>query len=70
ETAFYRSTTADNNSFEQWQAEGSLDAAQRANRTWKKMLADYELPPIDEGIDETLREFITQKKAAVPDSNV
>ncbi len=34
------------------------------------MLADYELPPIDEGIDETLREFITQKKAAVPDSNV
>jgi trimethylamine--corrinoid protein Co-methyltransferase len=69
ETAFYRSTTADNNSYEQWQAEGSLDAAQRANRTWKKMLADYELPPIDEGIDEALREFITQKKAAVPDSN-
>jgi trimethylamine:corrinoid methyltransferase-like protein len=33
------------------------------------MLADYELPPIDEGIDEALREFITQKKAAVPDSN-
>ena len=70
ETAFYQSTTADNNSFEQWQVEGSLDAAQRANRTWKKMLADYELPPIDEGIDEALREFITQKKAAVPDSNV
>ncbi len=69
ETAFYRSTTADNNSYEQWQAEGSLDAAQRANRTWKKMLNDYELPPIDEGIDEALREFITQKKAAVPDSN-
>ena len=33
ETAFYRSTIADNNSFEQWQEDGSLDAAQRANRS-------------------------------------
>jgi len=33
ETAFYRSTTADNNSFEQLQSEGALDAAQRANNT-------------------------------------
>ena len=31
ESAFYRSPIADNNSFEQWQAEGSLDMAQRAN---------------------------------------
>ena len=29
--AFYRSTTADNNSYEQWSEEGGLDAAQRAN---------------------------------------
>ena len=42
ETAFYRSTIADNNSFEQWELEGSLDAAQRANAIWKKMLAEYE----------------------------
>ncbi len=31
ETAFYRSEIADNNSFEQWELEGSLDAAMRAN---------------------------------------
>ncbi len=31
ESAFYRSETADNNSFEQWQEDGGLDAAQRAN---------------------------------------
>ena len=31
ETAFYRSDVTDNNSFEQWQEDGSLDAAQRAN---------------------------------------
>ena len=68
ETAFYRSTIADNNSVEQWEAEGSLDAAQRANKIWKQMLADYEAPAIDPGIDEALKEFVTKKKASFPDS--
>ncbi len=70
ETAFYRSNIADNNSFEQWLAEGEQDAAQRANKLWKRMLSEYEAPPIDPGIDEALQEFIAGKKAAVPDSNV
>jgi len=70
ESAFYRSTIADNNSFEQWESEGSLDAAQRANKLWKRMLADYEAPPIDPGVDEALQEFIAKKKAAEPDSYV
>ena len=70
ETAFYRSQTADNNSFEQWQEDGSLDAAQRANRIWKRMLTEYEAPPIDEGVDEALQEFIAKRKASMPDSEV
>ena len=70
ETAFYRSEIADNNSFEQWQESGSLDAAQRANRIWKRMLAEYEPPPIDPGVDEALREFVARRKAEVPDSDV
>ena len=57
ETAFYRSPVADNNSYEQWESEGGLDCAERANRLWKKMLAGYEAPPIDEGIDEALQAF-------------
>ena len=48
ETAFYRSSVADNASYEQWLEEGSLDAAQRANALWKRTLAEYEPPPIDE----------------------
>jgi len=68
ETAFYRSTISDNNSFEQWLAEGSLDTAQRANAIWKKMLADYEAPPLDPAIDEALQEFIAKKKASMPDA--
>ena len=67
-SAFYRSETADNNSFEQWLEDGGLDAAQRANAIWKRMLDEYEAPPIDPGIDEALREFIAKRKASMPDS--
>jgi trimethylamine--corrinoid protein Co-methyltransferase len=70
ETAFYRSETADNNSFEQWQEDGSLDAAQRANAIWKRMLREYEAPPIDPGVDEALLDFIARRKASMPDSEV
>jgi len=69
ETAFWRSTNADNASFEQWDAEGAKDANVRANETWKRMLAEYEPPPIDDAVDEELREYIDRKKASFPDSN-
>ena len=69
ESAFYRSSLADNNSVEQWAAEGGLDMAQRANRQWKKLLADYEQPHLDPGIDEALNEFMSKKKGSMPDAN-
>jgi trimethylamine--corrinoid protein Co-methyltransferase len=68
ESAFYRSPLADNNSVEQWMAEGSRDMATRANAAWKKMLAEYEAPALDPGIDEALQAFIAQKKASMPDA--
>lgn len=68
ETAFYRSSVADNNSVEQWEAEGRLDAAQRANGIWKRMLAEYEAPALDEGIDAALRDFMRRRKASMPDA--
>ena len=68
ETAFYRSNVADNNSFEQWQAEGSKDTAERAAARVKKSLADYEAPPLDPAIDEALQAFIRQKKDSMPDA--
>src|SRR5579885_609965 len=70
ETAFYRSPLADNNSVEQWEAEGSQDMAQRANTLCKKMLREYEPPPIDPGVDEALLDFMARRKASFPDSNV
>jgi trimethylamine--corrinoid protein Co-methyltransferase len=70
ENAFYRSDTADNNSYEQWLEDGGKDAAVRANAIWKRMLAEYEAPLIDPGVDEALNEFILRRKASFPDSEV
>ena len=67
ETAFYRSTVADSNSFEQWEQEGSLDCAQRANRQWKEMLANYEPPPLNPSVDEALLDYIERRKSEAPD---
>ena len=67
ETAFYRSTVADNNSYEQWQVDGSLDTAQRANVLWKKMLNEYQAPAIDPGVDEALLDFMARRKGSFED---
>ncbi len=66
ETAFYRSNIADNNSYEQWEAEGAQDAATRANKILKRMLSEYEAPALDPAIDEALKEFIAKKKGGDP----
>ncbi len=70
ESAFYRSAIADNNSFEQWLADGELDAANRANKIWKEQLAAYTGPELDPGIDEALLDFMATRKASFPDSNI
>ncbi len=69
EKAFYRSTMADNNSFEQWQEDGSLDAETRANARWKAQLASFEAPPLDEAIDEALIDFMTRRKSESADQD-
>jgi trimethylamine--corrinoid protein Co-methyltransferase len=70
ETAFYRSPLADNNSFEQWEAEGSTDMAQRANKLYKKQLAEYEAPALDPAIDAALLDYMKRRKDSFPDSNI
>ncbi len=70
ETAFWRSETADGNSFEQWELEGSNDAATRANQRWRQMLSDYEEPPLDDALDQELTSWIQMRKDSFPDSDV
>ncbi len=68
QSAFYRSMIADNNSFEQWQAEGEKTAAQRANELARRWLEGYEAPPIDAGIADGLADFVARKKESMPDA--
>ncbi len=68
ETAFWDSETADNDNYENWSTSGSEDAAARANRLWKKRLAEFEPPPLDDGIRDALNDFITRRKAAMADA--
>ena len=67
ETAFYDSTTADNNSFEQWRDAGASSTEQRAAQRVAETLANYEAPPLDEATDEALLDYIGRKKASMPD---
>ncbi|MBA8900902.1 MULTISPECIES: trimethylamine methyltransferase family protein [unclassified Phyllobacterium] len=68
QTAFYRSNIADNNSYEQWLAEGEKRADQRGNELARRWLETYEAPYLDPAIDESLKEFIAKKKASMPDA--
>ena len=68
ETAFWDSELSDNEPFEKWEAAGSEDAATRANRLWKKRLAEYEAPKLDEGLREGLADFVAKRKEGMADA--
>ncbi|MCX6048929.1 MAG: trimethylamine methyltransferase family protein [Chloroflexi bacterium] len=61
-TAFFRSDLFDYNSAEQWEIDGALDTRQRANKKWKKMLAEYQPPALDPAIDQALLDYMQQAK--------
>ena len=67
DSAFYRSSVADNNAFEQWQADGAMDAAARVNRLWKQALEEYREPAIEPAILDGLVDFVAWQKARTPD---
>ena len=62
ENAFYRSSIMDRQNIGVWQDNGSQDAAQRALKVWKELLANYEKPPIDPGVEDGLRDYIEGRK--------
>lgn len=68
ETAFWDSALNDDQPFETWSEQGSVDSAKRANQRWKDMLNTYEAPAMDEGADEALKDYMERKKASMPDA--
>ena len=67
ETAYWESTLNDDQPWETWSEKGAVDSAMRANLQWKKTLAEYEAPAMDEGTDEALQDFVARRKGAIPD---
>lgn len=61
-TAFHATSLADRLSHDTWTLAGSEDAATRANRIWKEMLAQYEQPPLDPAIAEALHEYVVRRE--------
>jgi trimethylamine--corrinoid protein Co-methyltransferase len=68
ESAYYEARTSDANSFEQWRDQGEKTAETRAFEQCRALLRAYEPPPIDEAVDEALKDFIAHRKEAVPDA--
>jgi trimethylamine---corrinoid protein Co-methyltransferase len=62
-TAFYEPLVSDWSNFGQWTESGARDATQRANETWKRVLAEFEPPPLDDAIAAELEEFVARRTA-------
>lgn len=69
-TAFWRTEVLDYKPYETWSEEGSRDSSTLASLRVKKLLGDYQPPPIDPGIAEALADYVAKKKASVPDAFV
>ena len=66
--AFWRSEMLDYKPFETWADEGARDTQALASERVAKLLRDYQQPAIDPAVDEALKEFMTKRKEAKPDS--
>ena len=64
--AFFMPDLFDNNSIEQWIAEGELTTKDRALARAKKLLQDYEEPKLDPATDEALRDYIARREREIP----
>ncbi|MCP5089146.1 MAG: trimethylamine methyltransferase family protein [Rhodobacteraceae bacterium] len=65
--AYFMPELLDNNSVEQWAAEGSLETPERAARYVRKLLGEYQEPKLDPGVDEALREYIARREREIPE---
>lgn len=62
QTAFYSPFLSDWRNYEAWTLDGAPQTPERANRIWKRILDEFEAPPMDEGIREELSAFVDRRK--------
>ena len=64
--AFFMPELFDNNSIEQWQAEGGVEITERALDFAKALLSDYEEPKLDQAKNEALLDYIARREREIP----
>jgi len=64
---FYRPLLSSTENFERWQKKGGRDATARAAEIWRATLESYEQPPLDEGVDAELQEFVVRRRTELGD---
>jgi trimethylamine--corrinoid protein Co-methyltransferase len=64
--AFFMPEMFDNNSIEQWAAEGSVEITERALKRAQELLKAYEEPKLDEGVNEALLDYIARREREIP----
>ncbi len=62
EHAFYSPLLSNWDNHDAWVERGKITAIDRANTIWKKMLTEYEKPPIDQAIDDALKDYMNRRK--------
>ncbi len=66
QSAFFMPEMFDNNSIEQWQAEGGVEITERALTRAKKLLSEYQEPKLDEAKNEELLAYIARREREIP----
>jgi trimethylamine---corrinoid protein Co-methyltransferase len=66
-TCFYRPILSSTEGYERWSRNGGNDTAARATEIWRKTLAEYEQPPLDESLGQALEEYVTRRRAELGD---
>ncbi len=64
--AFFMPKLFDNNSIEQWVADGSKDVTTRALEQARLLLSEYEEPKLDPAVDEALLDYIARREREIP----
>ncbi|MWB78936.1 methyltransferase [Pseudooceanicola sp. 216_PA32_1] len=62
-TAFYQPFLSDWRNYEGWEVAGGIWTAERAHHVYKRILNEFEAPPMDEAIREELADFVARRKS-------
>ncbi|TNF18710.1 MAG: trimethylamine methyltransferase, partial [Rhodobacteraceae bacterium] len=68
QSAFWKTDLLDYKPFETWDEEGARDTMTLAAERVERMLASYQQPPLDPGVNDALNAYVAQKKASMRDS--